>query len=96
MHYVAKSAPAAEEIAIESEMQTILDIALGDLEPLELEVVVSSFKLNYESMEHRTVKAICADAAISPSQYRRVASGAMKKIREHMDAYGVGFADFFS
>lgn len=96
IHYVAKSTPAAEEVAIESEMQTILDMALGDLDPLELEVVVSSFKLNYGSIEHRTVKAICADAGISPSQYRRVSSTAMKKIREHLDSYGVSFADFFS
>ena len=96
IHYVAKSTPAAEEVAIESEMQTILDMALGDLEPLELEIVVSSFKLSYGNIEHRTVKAICADAAISPSQYRRYSANAMKKIREHMDSYGVSFADFFS
>lgn len=96
IHYVAKAAPAAEEIAIETEMQTILDMALGDLDALELEIVVSSFKLSYGSIEHRTVKAICADAQISPSQYRRISAGAMKKIREHMDSYGVSFADFFS
>lgn len=95
IHYVAKAAPAAEEIAIESEMQTILDMALSDLDELELEIVVSSFKLSYGAMEHRTVKAICADADISPSQYRRISAGAMKKIREHMDSYGVSFADFF-
>ena len=95
IHYVAKAAPAAEEIAIESEMQTILDMALSDLDPLELEIVVSSFKLSYGSIEHRTVKAICTDASISASQYRRISAGAMKKIKEHLDSYGVGFADFF-
>lgn len=96
IHYVAKSAPAAEEIAIETEMQTILNMALSDLEPLELEIVVSSFKISYGAIEHRTVKAICADASISPSQYRRISAGAMRKIKDHMDSYGVGFADFFS
>jgi len=96
IHYVAKSTPAAEDVAIETEMQTILDMAMGDLEPLELEIVVSSFKLSYGNIEHRTVKAICADADISPSQYRRISVTAMRKIREHMDSYGVSFADFFS
>lgn len=96
IHYVAKSAPAAEELAIESEMQTILDMALGDLEPLELEIVVSSFRMSYGDIEHRTVKAICAEAGITASQYRRISHGAMKKIRTHMDSYGVSFTDFFS
>ena len=96
IHYVAKSAPAAEEIAIESEMATILDMALSDLTPLELQIVVSSFKLSYGTIEHKTVKAICAEADISPSQYRRISAGAMKKIKEHLDSYGVGFTDFFS
>lgn len=94
IHYVAKSAPAAEELAIESEMKTVLDMALGDLEPLELEIVVSSFKLDYNLIDHRTVKAICADADISSSQYRRISGIALKKIKRHMDSYGITFSDF--
>lgn len=96
IHYVAKAAPAAEETAIESQMQSILNMGLSDLEPLELEVLVSSFRLNYGAIEHRTVKDICADAGISASQYRRISATAMKKVRDHMDSYGVSFADFFS
>lgn len=94
IHYVAKSAPAAEDLAIESEMKTILDMALADLDALELEIVVSSFKLDYNSIEHRTVKAICADADISSSQYRRISGLALKKIKAHMDSYGITFSDF--
>ncbi len=96
IHYVAKAAPAAEDTAIESQMQSILNMALSDLEPLELEILVSSFKLSYGAIEHRTVKDICADAGISASQYRRLSANAMKKVRDHMDSYGVSFADFFS
>lgn len=95
-HFVAKSAPAAETHAIENQMQTILDMALSDLSEVELEVVVSSFKLDYGTIEHRTVKAICADRDITPSQYRRISAGAMAKIKEHIDSYGVTFTDFFN
>lgn len=95
-HFVAKSAPAAETHAIENQMQTILDMALSDLTEIELEVVVSSFKLDYGSIEHRTVKAICAERDITPSQYRRFSAVAMTKIKDHMDSYGVTFVDFFN
>lgn len=86
---------SAEAQVMNDEMAIILDTALSLLAPLEAEIISSAFKLDLDGHSQKTATLIKSEHELSASEYKHALNSGVKKIKEYMDSYGVGFEDFF-